>query len=550
MDSNQWAFNRGERVPKDGKWFTGYLATMGVTAVVGILAWWNANPLFHRATWDARYMNNHGNCDVGSAGRRHLLADDTDLLEAYWRVAARAILGSLIPALVAGFVLIQLFRKYPHGMVIFGLSMPMVLFCVLAGLMAWAGLAILVPIFLIPAAVLLVIVIRYRSQVTLVGRLIKVASDSLAANPALVPFALGANFVVIPPIIAIGAVLYFLQGNGVVVRNPAATGASWNLNICKDENDEEVHCCTWRTDRWVLPVQITVAIVMLWTDSLAAQLRTYVMGGVITQWYFHEETRGTIPRSLQHALGPARGTLCFSAAVVTVCNLIRAAADRIRNNRAHPVYLILSCLFSWLLDMLQELIRFVSNLATIQAAATGEAFLDAARSVGSMLTRHSLSAVTVWWMPNMVLSSTLLGVTMAAGTAAYFIAGAMWDDTQRHNPEMDALALAFMVAYTFLLLTGWLLGFIRSATDVVYVCFARDLDNRAVTRPDVHAVLKDVPSAAGAVVVQPDNNMMYGAMEEGESDSPTAPLNGPPAPPERDLTAAIEAQAPPRKDEM
>lgn len=43
---------------------------------------------------------------------------------------------------------------------------------------------------------------------------------------------------------------------------------------------------------------------------------------------------------------------------------------------------------------------------------------------------------------------------------------------------------------------------------------------------------------------------MYGAMEDG--NSPTASLTAPLAQPERDLTAAIEAESPrgPRKDGM
>ena len=76
-------------------------------------------------------------------------------------------------------------------------------------------------------------------------------------------------------------------------------------------------------------------------------------------------------------------------------------------------------------------------------------------------------------------------------------------------PLQDAVVLAVVVSYTFLVLTGWLLGFLRSATDVVYVCFARDLDNRAVTRPDVHAVLKEVPAASGAVVQKAMNSMPF-----------------------------------------
>lgn len=67
---------------------------------------------------------------------------------------------------------------------------------------------------LMPLAMLLM----YRSQVKLVGRMMKVAADSLAANPALVPFAVGTNIVVVFPILALGAALYFLQGNGARPR--------------------------------------------------------------------------------------------------------------------------------------------------------------------------------------------------------------------------------------------------------------------------------------------------------------------------------------------
>lgn len=73
--------------------------------------------------------------------------------------------------------------------------------------------------------------------------------------------------------------------------------------------------------------------------------------------------------------------------------------------------------------------------------------------------------------------------------------------------SQDAIALGVIVGLIWAAVLGWVAGFIKSATEVVYVCFARDLDNRTVTRPDVHDVLKDVPAASGAVVVQPDNNL-------------------------------------------
>lgn len=75
-------------------------------------------------------------------------------------------------------------------------------------------------------------------------------------------------------------------------------------------------------------------------------------------------------------------------------------------------------------------------MRAVQASATGEAFLDAARSVGSMLMRHSLSAVSVWWVPNMVLRFAVLGMSATMGVLAYFVSLAAWQSTNRHQAGM------------------------------------------------------------------------------------------------------------------
>ena len=71
-------------------------------------------------------------------------------------------------------------------------------------------------------------------------------------------------------------------------------------------------------------------------------------------------------RSLGHALGPARGTLCFSGAIITACDLLRHLADRIRRGGNGIVGIVLRCLLAYLIDLLQEIIRYISTMATIQ----------------------------------------------------------------------------------------------------------------------------------------------------------------------------------------
>ena len=48
-----------------------------------------------------------------------------------------------------------------------------------------------------------------------------------------------------------------------------------------------------------------------------------------------------------------------------------------------------------------------------------------------------------------------------------------------------------------------------NAIDACYICWAMDLDNRAVTRPEVHDIYTAIPS--GTLVLQPDEGLAYGA---------------------------------------
>lgn len=65
-------------------------------------------------------------------------------------------------------------------------------------------------------ALLAFVYYRCQHRMRLVGRLMKVASDALAGNTELAPFALGANAVQLLPLLGFGATLFFLQGNGML----------------------------------------------------------------------------------------------------------------------------------------------------------------------------------------------------------------------------------------------------------------------------------------------------------------------------------------------
>lgn len=80
--------------------------------------------------------------------------------------------------------------------------------------------------------------------------------------------------------------------------------------------------------------------------------------------------------------------------------------------------------------------RFVSlHGSFVQAAATGDAFLESARTVGELLVRNGMKSVTVWWLPKMVLQWTVLGAAALLGVVTYGVSFSLWKDSTRHHPS-------------------------------------------------------------------------------------------------------------------
>lgn len=115
-------------------------------------------------------------------------------------------------------------------------------------------------------------------------------------------------------------------------------------------------------------------------------------------------------RSLGHALGPARGTLCFSGAIITACDILRQLANRVRRGGGGIVGIILKYLLSCLLDLLQEIVRYISTMATIQVRLPDHSALRCTQSLWDR-TLWVCVRIEEW-----ILKSQLLGDTVRDGT--------------------------------------------------------------------------------------------------------------------------------------
>ena len=152
-------------------------------------------------------------------------------------------------------------------------------------------------------------------------------------------------------------------------------------------------------------------------------------------------------------------------------------------------------------------------------AATGEPFWPSAKSVVGLLGRQGLNTFTAWWLPSFVLFVASAALTMLFGQACLL---AVWLFAPHAGLDVTLSVLVSVVlVFVVLLFTA---NILKNIVDTVYVCYARDLENHTVSQPEIHAVYGDLPKPDGAVVVQPDAGVAYGAMEEGRGGgaSPTA----------------------------
>jgi len=333
-----------------------------------------------------------------------------------------------------------------------------------------------------------------RDRVELVAKLLGAASTALRDNPHLVTTS------VLAGIGSAVALLFFVfcimeaWYNGAVVANDWAVyqnGQCFN----PDEYDANgspipVPCCRWRPDGWVPPYVILVMFTLLWTQMVAAEMRTFVIGGSISRWYFAPvgTTRfvGTTKEFVGHAFGASFGSLAFGGLVLAGVQILRNLNERARRE-SRGVMAILACLVTAVMDCLAEIIETVTKFATIQCAITGEALCDAGREVTRLLKDNFLSAVRVWWLPEMILAMASIIFSVAYGVAV----GVSVRLVGRLDEE-EASIVGFVAAFVGLLVLSFLFNVLLVCVDAVFICYARDKDQNKITKPEIVAVYDEV----------------------------------------------------------
>ena len=531
-----------ERPARDVGFKRAFVTCVAVTLVGGGLAFTGVSADAGRLNEDET-LNAYASCHAedGSATRRRSLLASGDVPDdaevgASLSDARPYVIAAVLGAVALGTCALALFRRHPRATTWGMIYVKIASLATLSVMLFSQGSILGGVLFALFAGFLAYWMRATRDRVELVAKLLGAASTALRDNPHLITTSVFASIGVALAAVAFLSCVYAAFMNGSIAP---ANFTRHDAGACYGGVDgtERVACCVWETDGWVPAYVFFALMVALWTAMLAAEMRTFIIGGSISRWYFAPAgtTRfvGTTREFVSHALGPSFGSLAFGGLVLTGVTILRNMNERLRRE-SRGAAAVLACVFTALMDCLAEVIEQVTKFATIQCAITGDAFCDAGREVTRLLKDNFLPAVRVWWLPEMILNTAALIVALFyAFIVGTTVAVAKRDEGEAGESVATLVAIIAGVATLFVL--GFLFSVLLTCVDACFLCYARDKDENVISKPDLVAIYDEVtektrepdvaamasaaparPTATprttppGVVFQQPNAPMMYG----------------------------------------
>ena len=116
--------------------------------------------------------------------------------------------------------------------------------------------------------------------------------------------------------------------------------------------------------------------------------------------------------------------------------------------------------------------------------------LESGREVTRLLKDNFLSALRVWWLPEMILNMTALFFAIFYGVVVGIsvhvgVQVSTGDDDLAHNVGAIVGACAGVSSIVIL---SFLFSVLLTCIDAVFICYARDKDENMITKPEIVAI--------------------------------------------------------------
>jgi hypothetical protein len=365
-------------------------------------------------------------------------------------------------------------------------------------------------IMMFSALIVALIIWVRRAQVELTVEILRMSATAFKENLALIwttslPNILICIFVLTPivALIVLGAdpsstVLAFagcpgcdfgrLPTNGSDVSTPHGTDkVHWDDLLNSNS-------CGTKVDPGPPPAAILsiLGFMYLWCHMLAQEMSVSTVGGCIGLHYF-ETPHGSGSRAataLKWTLSTSFGSICQSSLILTIVEIIDQVLRRMAEDARRGDNIVLKIVMEIVLCLwryLEIYINFLTKMAVISLAITGDTFCGAAKKTHSMLLRHNLDGIFVDAFAGFTLRCFSLACAVVAGFSIYFIGDLFFKSV---TLLVAISVVGGLISYIALMAVS---GIVLVVCNTHYMCYILDLDHNFAPQGrtlQIHALYK------------------------------------------------------------
>lgn len=228
----------------------------------------------------------------------------------------------------------------------------------------------------------------------------------------------------------------------------------------------------------------------IWVGMLAKEMRIANVGGTIGLHYFDQQMNGAnrALTSLKWTLTSNFGSLCFCSLVLTIVEIVERMVEKLREEARRSNQIILRIVMEivgccW--RQVQAWAEFLTKMAVIGLAITGDPFCKSAKDITTTLIRHNLDGVFVDVFASFTTNMLSLAISIAMGAGGYLAGGA--------DGSIQAIASAIMVGFISFMVLSAIAGIVLVTCNTHYICYVLDLDHNfapSESTASIHALYK------------------------------------------------------------
>ena len=333
----------------------------------------------------------------------------------------------------------------------------------------------------------------WRAQVELTAEILRMSAEAFKENTSLVwttggtsvlltllfvlPMVIMLYVVALPIAASSGSCDNCFQPSNSTAATPYGSKPPFGeklKDLCPHQSQSIAQIMSWANGEDVdAGLTCLIGFMIIWVQMLSMEIRVSNVAGAIGLHYFEQDTGGKnrAVQALGWTMTTSFGSICYSSLILTIVKILDNMERNIReqarqgNNVGLKVAAeIIGCMWRYI----KIYVEFLTKMAVISCAITGEAFCPSAKKTQKLLWRNNLDGILIDAFAGFTLFMLSLGVGLGLGYGAYFLAGT----------SDDALLVGLALGVASFMICMMVAGIVLVISNTHYLCYILDLDHR------------------------------------------------------------------------